>query len=132
MVTACSSYYYNRWCTYYNWLHAVPPSCLHVCKRQFHFHDLTIAPTIKPCACVLHFSVRCDCLQRNASAEATLQAPVPVPEDVRDLVCRASGGFVSIVVLPRHVRDATLDELTWTLLTLQDHVHYHVKCFKVN
>ena len=61
-----------------------------------------------------------------------LQAPVPVPKDVQDLVCRASGGFVSIVVLPRHVRDATLDEFTWTLLTLQDHVHYHVKCFKVN
>ncbi|KAL3140954.1 hypothetical protein ABBQ32_005478 [Trebouxia sp. C0010 RCD-2024] len=57
-------------------------------------------------------------------------APVPVPQDVRDLVRQASGGFVSIVLLPRHVIDTTLDELTWTLLTLQDHVHYHVKCFK--
>ena len=57
---------------------------------------------------------------------------MPVPEAVQDQVAQASGGFVSIVVLPRHVREATLDDLTWTLLTLHDHVQYHVKCFKVN
>ena len=63
---------------------------------------------------------------------APVQAPVPVPEAVQDQVNQASGGFVSIVLLPRHVREATLDDLAWTLLTLHDHVHYHVKCFKVN
>ena len=55
-----------------------------------------------------------------------------LPEAVQEQVGQASGGFVSIVVLPRHVREATLDDLTWTLLTLHDHVQYHVKCFKVN
>ena len=60
-----------------------------------------------------------------------MQAPVEVPAHVQVQVSQAKGGFVSIVVLPRHVKDATLDEFTWTLLTLQDHVQYHVKCFKV-
>lgn len=103
------------------------PSANFICT-----HDLKITPTIKPYACFWHFPVRFGCLHRNASVLATLQAPVPVPQDVRDLVRQASGGFVSIVLLPRHVIDTTLDELTWTLLTLQDHVHYHVKCFKVS
>ena len=63
---------------------------------------------------------------------APVQAPVPVPEAVQDQVGQATAGFVTIVILPRHVRRATLDDLTWTLLTLHDHVQYHVKCFKVN
>ena len=57
--------------------------------------------------------------------------PVPVPDHVKEQVNQAKGGFVSIVVSPRHVREATLDDFTWTLLTLHDHVQYHVKCFKV-
>lgn len=61
-----------------------------------------------------------------------MQAPVPVPEYALEQVGQSTGGFVSIVVLPRHVKAATLDELTWTLLTLHDHVQYHVKCFKVS
>ncbi|DBA70677.1 TPA: hypothetical protein ACH3X2_012055 [Trebouxia sp. C0005] len=57
-------------------------------------------------------------------------APVPVPKAVQDYVNEAKGGFVSIVVLPRHVKESTLDEFVWTLLSFHDHVQYHVKCFK--
>ena len=60
------------------------------------------------------------------------QAPVQVPASVQEYVNQAEGGFVSIVVLPRHVKEATLDEFTWSLLSFHDHVQYHVKCFKVN
>ncbi len=61
-----------------------------------------------------------------------LQAPVPVPTSVQEYVNEAKGGFVSIVVLPRHVKESTLDEFVWTLLSFHDHVQYHVKCFKVS
>ncbi|DBA87368.1 hypothetical protein WJX77_006866 [Trebouxia sp. C0004] len=57
-------------------------------------------------------------------------APVPVPTTVQEYVNEAKGGFVSIVVLPRHVKESTLDEFVWTLLSFHDHVQYHVKCFK--
>ena len=61
-----------------------------------------------------------------------LQAPVPVPMSVQEYVNEAKGGFVSIVVLPRHIEESTLDEFVWTLLSFHDHVQYHVKCFKVS
>ncbi len=57
---------------------------------------------------------------------------MPVPTSVQEYVNEAKGGFVSIVVLPRHVKESTLDEFVWTLLSFHDHVQYHVKCFKVS
>lgn len=57
---------------------------------------------------------------------------MPVPGEAQKLVSEANGGFVSIVVLPRHVKDATLDDFVWTLLSFHDHIQYHVKCFKVS
>ena len=57
---------------------------------------------------------------------------MPVPKSVQEYVSEAKGGFVSIVVLPRHVKESTLDEFVWTLLSFHDHVQYHVKCFKVS
>ena len=51
---------------------------------------------------------------------------------VQKYVNEAKGGFVSIVVLPRHVKEATLDDFVWNLLSFHDHVQYHVKCFKVS
>ena len=38
---------------------------------------------------------------------------------------------MSLVVLPRHVKESSLDDLVWSLLMFQEHVQYHVKCFKV-
>ena len=61
-----------------------------------------------------------------------MQAPIPVPDHAQSRVKEATGGFVSIVVLPRHVKNDSLDDFAWRLLSFHDHVHYHVKCFQVH
>lgn len=59
------------------------------------------------------------------------QVPVAVPEEAQAVVSQATGGFVSLTILPRHVKDSSLDDMVWSLLTFHDYVQYHVKCFKV-
>ena len=66
-----------------------------------------------------------------ATVTVLAQVPVAVPEEVRAVVSQATGGFVSLTILPRHVKDSSLDDMVWSLLTFHDYIQYHVKCFKV-
>ena len=65
------------------------------------------------------------------ASSSCMQAPVPVPDHAQSQVSQATGGYVSIVVLPRHIKNDTLDDFAWRLLSFHDHVQYHVKCFQV-
>ncbi|KAL8160530.1 hypothetical protein V2J09_002067 [Rumex salicifolius] len=40
----------------------------------------------------------------------------------------ANAGFVTFVILPRHVEGAKLDRTVWNLSTFHAYVRYHVKC----
>ncbi|KAI5073864.1 hypothetical protein GOP47_0011877 [Adiantum capillus-veneris] len=42
----------------------------------------------------------------------------------------ANSGFVSFVILPRHVEGEKLDTTVWSLCTFHAYVSYHVKCSK--
>ncbi|KAH7440897.1 hypothetical protein KP509_03G015400 [Ceratopteris richardii] len=42
----------------------------------------------------------------------------------------ANSGFVSFVLLPKHVESEKLDNIVWSLCTFHAYVSYHVKCSK--
>ena len=66
------------------------------------------------------------------SVSLLVQVPLGVPEQAQATVSQANGGYVSLTILPRHVKDTSLDDLVWSLLTFHEYIQYHVKCFKVS
>ncbi|KAJ4828533.1 Actin- protein 2/3 complex subunit 2A [Turnera subulata] len=49
-------------------------------------------------------------------------------KDVPPEALSANAGFVSFVILPRHVEGKKLDRTVWNLSTFHAYVSYHVKC----
>ncbi|WCJ42248.1 Actin-related protein 2/3 complex subunit 2A [Euphorbia peplus] len=54
--------------------------------------------------------------------------PPPEVKDVPAEALSANAGFISFVILPRHVDEKKLDNTVWNLSTFHAYVSYHVKC----
>ena len=74
----------------------------------------------------------CDRLMMKNASFAALQAlPVLVPQQCRQRVAEADGGFVTVTLQPHHLRDDSLDRVAWSVLTFQEYMSLHVKSFQV-
>nr|KJB48064.1 hypothetical protein B456_008G052300 [Gossypium raimondii] len=56
------------------------------------------------------------------------QTPPLELKGVTDDALSANAGFVTFVILPRHVEGRKLDRTVWNLSTFHAYVNYHVKC----
>uniref|UniRef100_A0A6N2JWY0 Arp2/3 complex 34 kDa subunit n=1 Tax=Salix viminalis TaxID=40686 RepID=A0A6N2JWY0_SALVM len=64
------------------------------------------------------------------NAPSCLWSPTP-PLELKEAPAEAlsaNAGFVSFVILPRHVEGKKLDRTVWNLSTFHAYVSYHVKC----
>eukprot|EP00891_Asterochloris_glomerata_P007221 jgi/Astpho2/7221/Aster-01534 len=66
-----------------------------------------------------------------ASTYSSGQAlPVLVPQQCRQRVAEADGGFVTVTLQPHHLKSDSLDRLAWSVLTFQEYMSLHVKSFQ--
>ncbi len=54
-----------------------------------------------------------------------------VPQQCRQRVAEADGGFVTVTLQPHHLKSDSLDRLAWSVLTFQEYMSLHVKSFQV-
>lgn len=55
-------------------------------------------------------------------------SPPPELKEATSIDIDANAGFVTFVILPRHVEGRKLDKTVWCLSTFHAYVSYHVKC----
>ncbi|GAB4840824.1 Actin- protein 2/3 complex subunit 2A [Ancistrocladus abbreviatus] len=65
-----------------------------------------------------------------SNAPSCMWSSLPPPElnGVAEGALSANAGFVSFVILPRHVEGKKLERTVWNLSTFHAYVSYHVKC----
>ncbi|EPS57325.1 hypothetical protein M569_17493, partial [Genlisea aurea] len=64
----------------------------------------------------------------NAPSVTWSSSPPAEMEGASSEALSAKAGFVSFVILPRHVDGRKLDKVVWSLSTFRAYVSYHVKC----